>query len=110
MMAVLFVLVGLMAGSMIAMQKEIDNMRDVCDKLTSVHQSETKLFKMTNNRLKKLELAQQEQLDRIVDLTASAAQNHGDLKRWTYQNVNDIWYAIENPLTGKEEESEEVRS
>ena len=110
MMAVLFVLVGLMAGSMIAMQKEIDNMRDVCDKLTGVHQSETKLFEMTNNRLKKLELAQQEQLDRIVDLTANVAQNHGDLKRWTYKNVNDIWYAIENPLTGKEEESEEVRS
>ena len=110
MIAVLFVLVGLMAGSMIAMQKEIDNMRDVCDKLTSVHQSETKLFEMTNKRLKTLELAQQEQLDRIVDLTANVAQNHGDLKRWTYQNVNDIWYAIENPLTGKEEESEEVRS
>ena len=110
MIAVLFVLVGLMAGSMIAMQKEIDNMRDVCDKLTGVHQSETKLFEMTNNRLKKLELAQQEQLDRIVNLTAAVAQNHGDLKRWTYQNVNDIWYAIENPLTGKEEESEEVRS
>jgi len=110
MIAVLFVLVGLMAGSMIAMQKEIDNIRDVCDKLTRVRQSEARLFELTNTRLKKLELAQQEQLDRIVNLTAAVAQNHGDLKRWTYQNVNDIWYAIENPMTGKEEESEEVRS
>lgn len=110
MIAALIVIVGLMAGALIGMQKELDNMRDVCDKLTSVHQSETKLFEMTDRRLKKVELAQQEQLDRIVDLTANVAQNHGDLKRWTYQNVNDIWYAIENPLTGKEEESEEVRS
>ena len=110
MIAVLFVIVGFMAGFMIAMFRDINNLRNVCNKLTSVHQSETKLFEMTNNRLKKLELDQQEQLDRIVDLTANVAQNHGDLKRWTYQNVNDIWYAIENPLTGKEEESEEVRS
>lgn len=110
MIIALIVIVALMAVALIGMQRELDNMRDVCDKLTSVHQSETKLFEMTNNRLKKLELAQQEQLDRIVDLTANVAQNHGDLKRWTYQNVNDIWYAIENPLTGKEEESEEVRS
>lgn len=110
MITVLFVSVGFMAGFIIAMFRDVNNLRNVCNKLTSVHQSETKLFEMTNNRLKKLELAQQEQLDRIVNLTAAVAQNHGDLKRWTYQNVNDIWYAIENPMTGKEEESEEVRS
>lgn len=110
MITVLFVSVGFMAGFIIAMFRDVNNLRNVCNKLTSVHQSETKLFEMTNNRLKKLELAQQEQLDRIVDLTANVAQKQGDLKRWTYKNVNDIWYAIENPLTGKEEESEEVRS
>ena len=110
MMAVLLAILGFMAGFMIAMFRDIQKLRTVCDKLTTVHQSEARLFELTNTRLKKLELAQQEQLDRIVNLTAAVAQNHGDLKRWTYQNVNDIWYAIENPMTGKEEESEEVRS
>ena len=110
MIIALTVIVALLAVALIGMQKQVDSLTDVCDKLTSVHTSETKLFEMTDRRLKKVELAQQEQLDRIVDLTANVAQNHGDLKRWTYQNVNDIWYAIENPLTGKEEESEEVRS
>ncbi len=110
MVITLTVIVALLAVALIGMQRELDNVRDVLDRMTSAHQTATKLFDSTNNRLKKLELAQQEQLDRIVDLTASVAQNHGDLKRWTYQNVNDIWYAIENPLTGREDESEEVRS
>lgn len=110
MIAILLAILGFMAGFMIAMFRDIQKLRTVCDKLTTVHQSEARLFELTNTRLKKLELAQQEQLDRIVNLTASVAQNHGDLKRWTYKNVNDIWYAIENPLTGKEEETEEIRS
>lgn len=110
MMAILLAIIGFMVGFMIAMFRDIQKLRTVCDKLTTVHQSEARLFELTNTRLKKLELAQQEQLDRIVNLTASVAQNHGDLKRWTYKNVNDIWYAIENPLTGKEEETEEIRS
>lgn len=110
MIAILLAILGFMVGFMIAMFRDIQKLRTVCDKLTIAHQSEARLFELTNTRLKKLELEQQEQLDRIVNLTASVASNHGDLKRWTYQNVNDIWYAIENPLTGKEEESEEVRS
>lgn len=110
MIAILLAILGFMAGFMIAMFRDIQKLRTVCDKLTTVHQSEARLFEFTNTRLKKLELEQQEQLDRIVNLTASVAQNHGDLKRWTYKNVNDIWYAIENPLTGKEEETEEIRS
>lgn len=110
MIVALTVIVALLAIVIIALQKELDSMRDVCDRLTSVSKTEANLFEHTDKRLKKLELAQQEQLDRIVNLTAAVEQKHGDLKRWTYKNVNDIWYAIENPLTGSEEESEEVRS
>ena len=110
MIIALIVIVALMAVALIGMQRELDNVRDVLDQMTSAHKTATRLFDATNKRLKTLELAQQEQLDRIVDLTANVAQKQGDLKRWTYKNVNDIWYAIENPLTGKEEESEEVRS
>lgn len=110
MIAALIVIVALLAVALIAMLREMDNMRSVIDHMTDLHQTATKLFASMSKRLDSLELAQQEQLDRIVDLTASVAQNHGDLKRWTYQSVNDIWYAIENPLTGKEEDSEEVRS
>lgn len=110
MIIALIVIVALMAVALIGMRRELDNVRDVLDHMTSAHQTASKLFDSTNNRLKKLELAQQEQLDRIVDLTANVAQKQGDLKRWTYKNVSDIWYAIDNPLTGKEEESEEVRS
>lgn len=110
MIAVLFVLVGLMAVALIGMQRELDNTREVIDHMVGIQTATKKLFEITDKELKELKLAQQEQLDRIVDLTANVAQKQGDLKRWTYKNVSDIWYAIDNPLTGKEEESEEVRS
>ena len=110
MIIALTVIVALLALALIGMQRELDNTKGVIDHMVSLHKATKKLLEITDKEIKELKLAQQEQLDRIVDLTANVAQNHGDLKRWTYQNVNDIWYAIENPLTGKEEESEEVRS
>lgn len=110
MIVALTVIVALLAIVIIALQKEVKELQDVCERLANVAGSETKLFDHYAKKIKKIELAQQEQLDRIVNLTAAVEQKHGDLKRWTYKNVNDIWYAIENPLTGSEEESEEVRS
>lgn len=110
MIAALIVIVALLAVALIGMQREMDNMQDVLSDMVGVHTATKKLFEITDKELKELKLAQQEQLDRIVDLTANVAQKQGDLKRWTYKNVSDIWYAIDNPLTGKEEESEEVRS
>lgn len=110
MIIALIVIVALMAVALIGMQRELNNTRDVIHHMVGLHTATKKLLEITDKELKELKLAQQEQLDRIVDLTANVARNHGDLKRWTYQSVNDIWYAIDNPLTGKEEESEEVRS
>lgn len=110
MIIALIVIVALMAVALIGMQRELDNTKEVIDHMVGLHTATKKLLEITDKELKELKLAQQEQLDRIVDLTANVAQKQGDLKRWTYKNVNDIWYAIENPLTGKEEESEEVRS
>ena len=110
MSTVLTIIVALQAIALIGIQHRVDHLQDEAHTMTDLRVSAKKLFELTNKRLNALELAQQEQLDRIITLTASSAQNNGDLKRWTYKNINDIWYAIENPMTGKEDESEEVRS
>ena len=110
MIVVLTVIVALLAIVVIAQQREVSALQETCQKLSKIAESDKTLFEYHHKKIKKLELAQQEQLERIISLTATTTQEHNNLKHWAYRSVGDIWYALENPLTGKEEEPEEVRS